>query len=103
MTGTAQWDWWRAKETRPWSLSLLVVGQFGLAGLLCAFASLLGPALRTAWTAPRANAWGDAGLPLVLASIALLTAIDALLNSFIFFPAIVAAGALAAADERGRG
>jgi len=100
VTGSAQWDWWRAKETRPWSLSLLIVGQFGLVGLLLALATLLGPALRAAWAAPRGGAWRPAGVPLVLASIAVLTVIDALLNSFVFFPAIVAAGGLAASARR---
>ena len=95
VTGSAQWDWWRAKETRPWALSLLIVGQFGLGGLLLALATLLGPALRTAWVAPRGSAWRPAGSGLLLASIAVFTVIDALLNSFVFFPAIVAAGALA--------
>ncbi len=99
VTGSGQWDWWRAKETRPWGLSLLIVGQFGLVGLLLAFATLLGPALKTAWTAQGGSAWRAPGL--LLATIAVLTVIDALLNSFIFFPAIVAAGGLAGtADPR---
>jgi len=101
LTGSAQWDWWRSKETRPWGLSLLIVGQFGLGGLLLAFAALLGPALRTAWVAPGAGAWRPEGLPLLLATISVLTVIDALLNSFVFFPAIVAAGGLAASAPRG--
>lgn len=96
VTGSGQWDWWRAKETRPWGLSLLIVGQYGLGGLLLAFATLLGPALRTAWSAPGAGAWRREGLPLLLASIAALTVLDALLNSFVFFPALTAAGAIAA-------
>jgi len=100
VTGSAQWDWWRAKETRPWGLSLLIVGQFGLGGLVLALATLLGPALRTAWAAPRGDAWRPEGSRLLFASIAVLTVIDALLNSFIFFPAIVAAGALAAGAAR---
>ena len=100
LTGSAQWDWWRAKDTRPWGLSLLIVGQFGLGGLLLALATLLGPALRSAWVAPGAGAWRPEGLPLLLASIAALTVIDALLNSFVFFPAIVAAGGLAAGAAR---
>ena len=94
VTGSAQWDWWRAKETRPWGLSLLIVGQFGLGGLLLALTTLLGPALRTAWVAPRGVAWRSDRL--LLASIAVLAVIDALLNSFFFFPAIVVAGGLAA-------
>ena len=100
VTGSAQWDWWRAKETRPWGLSLLIVGQFGLGGLLLALATLLGPALATAWTEPRRNAWRPEGARLLFASIAVLTVIDALLNSFLFFPAIAAAGALAGGAAR---
>jgi len=99
VTGSAQWDWWRAKDTRPWGLSLLIVGQFGLGGLLLALTILLGPALRTAWVAPRGVAWRSDRL--LLASIAVLAVIDALLNSFFFFPAIVAAGGLAASAARG--
>ena len=68
--------------------------------VLLALATLLGPALRSAWVAPGAGAWRPEGLPLLLASIAALTVIDALLNSFVFFPAIVAAGGLAAGAAR---
>jgi len=100
LSGSAQWDWWRAKATRPWGLALLIVGQFGLVGLLFAFATLLGPALRTAWKVPAGSAWQPAGLPLMLATLAVLTVVDALLNSFIFFPALVAAGGLAASADR---
>ena len=82
---------------------MLIVGQFGLGGLLLALATLLGPALRTAWAAPRGSAWRLEGSRLLLASIAVLTVIDALLNSFVFFPAIVAAGALAASATRDDG
>src|SRR4029079_11487597 len=94
LTGSAQWDWWRAKETRPWGLSLLIVGQFGLGGLLLALATLLRPALRIAWAVPRGRAWRPPGLPRLLASIAVPPVIAALLNAFLFFPAIVAAGSL---------
>lgn len=96
MTGSATWDWWRPYGTRPWSLSLLVVGQFGVTGLLLVLTTLLGPALTVAWSAPRASAWRPEGLPLLVTALVLLTVVDALLNSFIFFPAIVAAGGLAA-------
>jgi hypothetical protein len=94
--GTSQWDWWRANSTRPWGLSLLVIGQYGLGGLLLVLTTLLGPALAAAWQAPIAHVWGPEGVPLLLAALVLLAVMDALLNSFFFFPAIVAAGALAA-------
>jgi hypothetical protein len=95
--GTAQWDWWRAHGTRPWSLSMLVLGQFGAIGLLLVLATLLGPALAVAWSAPPGSAWRLENVPLLLAALLLLTVVDALLNSFIFFPALLAAGGLATA------
>jgi len=98
--GTAQWDWWRAEGTRPWGLSLLVIGQFGVTGLLLVLAALLGPALAAAWAAPGAIVSRPEGVPLLLAALVLLGVVDALLNSFVFFPAIVAAGALAPAGAR---
>lgn len=98
--GTAQWDWWRANGTRPWGLSLLVIGQYGLGGLVLVLATLLGPALAATWRAPVASVWHPEGVPLLLAALVLLTVVDALLNSFFFFPAIVAAGGLAAARGR---
>ncbi len=93
--GSATWDWWRSKGTRPWGLSMLLLGQFGLVGLALAFGSLLWPALRVAWRAPRASGWRPEALPLMLATIVVMAALDGLLNSFFFFPAIVVAGALA--------
>ena len=55
--GSATWDWWRPKGTRPWGLSMLLLGQFGLVGLALGMGSLLWPALRVAWRAPRASGW----------------------------------------------
>jgi hypothetical protein len=104
--GSATWDWWRPKGTRPWGLSMLLLGQFGVVGLVLGMGSLLWPALRVAWMAPRASGWRAEALPLMLATIIVMAALDGLLNSFFFFPAIVAAGALArssAAGVRARG
>jgi hypothetical protein len=104
--GSATWDWWRPKGTRPWSLAMLLLGQFGLVGLVLGMGSLLWPALRVAWRAPQASGWRPEALPLMLATIVVMAALDGVLNSFFFFPAIVAAGALAgstAAVVRARG
>ena len=60
---------------------------------------LLGPALCVAWRSPRASGWQPQALPLLLATLVVLAVFDALLNSFIFFPAITAAGGLAVAQE----
>jgi hypothetical protein len=95
VVGSAQWDWFRAKNTRPWGLAMLLLGQFGLVGLTLCFGSVLWPALREAWEAPRASGWQSSTMPLLLAVIVGLTMLDALMNSFIFFPAVLIAGALA--------
>jgi hypothetical protein len=93
IAGTGQWDWWRQDEGRPWDLTVLILGQFGLIGLVLALGSLLAPAVRALYDggclALRRN------LPEVpLATIVLMGVADMLLNSFILYPAILAAGAL---------
>lgn len=94
VVGNGRWDWWRELGTRPWGLALLVIGQFGLLGFTLAFGALLVPALARLWHAPVASPWTAEGAPTVLAVIVILMLPDAGLNSFIFFPALVAAGAL---------
>jgi hypothetical protein len=95
VTGTAAWDWWRSKNMRPWGLWLLMLGQFGLVGLGLCLSTLLWPALREGWRAHRASGWQAASQPLLLASLIGLAVLDAFMNSFIFFPAVVLAGGLA--------
>ena len=92
--GTARWDWWRKNGERPWGLALLIFGQFGLIGLMLAFGSLLTPILRAFNIQWHFRAWRlHPAAP--LAMIVLMAVADALLNSFFFYPAILAAGALA--------
>jgi hypothetical protein len=95
MVGTGHWAWWREKETRPWGLALLLVGQFGLIGFTLAMGTLLWPALLCLWCAPRASPSSAGFVPMALAVIACLAALDTLMNSFLYFPALVAAGGLA--------
>ena len=95
LVGSGQWDWWRPAGIRPWGLWMLVLGQFGVVGLAAALAAWLGTSLRVAWNAPRASGWRPSGRPLVLAALVVLAAFDGLLNSFIFSPALLVAGALA--------
>lgn len=103
LVGTAAWDWWRAKSIRPWGLALLVLGQFGLVGLTALLGTLLAPALAAAWRAAPGSAWRAEAVPVLLGALVGLTVLDALLNSFVFFPAVLAAGALAASSRRLRG
>lgn len=87
--GSQEWDWWRAREIRPWGLPLLVVGQFGLTGLVLLLGTLLAPVGAGAGRGGRTG-----GLTLLMSSLVVLSLADGLLNSFFFFPAIVAAAAL---------
>ncbi len=98
-TGHAQWDWWRASETRPWGLALLIVGQYGLIGAALSFGALLWPACRAASSSPRDSPWRAAASPLVLATIVALALLDSLLNAFVFLPAVMIAGSLAARHD----
>ena len=100
VVGSGQWDWWRAKDTRPWGLAMLLLGQFGAIGLVLCFGAVLWPALRVAWQTPLASAWALEAMPLLLATIIGLAMLDALMNSFIFFPAILIAGSLAGQRQR---
>jgi hypothetical protein len=94
IVGTARWDWWRKNNERPWGLVLLILGQFGLIGLVLAFGSLMTPALRALAIKGHSGAW-RVHPTAPLAVVVLMASADALLNSFFFYPAILAAGALA--------
>lgn len=97
LVGTSRWDWWRSGQTRPWGLGLLLVGQFGLIALALACLTLLlpaGPGVSRRSLPPATRG---------LALIALLSALDALLNAFVFLPALVAAGAIVPAHSRPNG
>jgi O-antigen ligase len=97
--GTARWDWWRQNGERPWNLVLLIIGQFGLVGILLVLSSLLTPALRALTTYWDPSAWKlQPELPLAI--MVLMAVADAMLNSFFFYPAILAAGALGSDDGK---
>jgi len=95
LVGTGHWAWWRDKETRPWGLALLLVGQFGLIGFALAMGTLLWPSLLYMWRTPRTSPSSPDFVPVALAAIVCLAALDTLMNSFLYFPALVAAGGLA--------
>ncbi|RYD45369.1 MAG: hypothetical protein EOP63_01950 [Sphingomonadales bacterium] len=95
LLGSARWDWFEPAHSRPWGLPLLLLGQFGLIGLACLTAALAASFFRHLVHAAKGP--GPARLYVCLL---LLFACDALLNSFLLYPAILAAGA--AATGRGR-
>ena len=98
--GTGQWDWWRPQPSRPWGLAMLLLGQFGLVGVVLSASVLLLPAARVAWYAPRGDVLAPQALPWLLAIVVLLAMLDAVLNSFVFFPAVLIAAALTAPPIR---
>lgn len=91
IVGHGRWDWWKPAGARPWGLPMLVWGQFGLIGLALSLAILLAPSIRVLTGSAR-----PARAPHAVAIITLAAVVDAALNSFIYFPAILASGALAA-------
>lgn len=107
-TGSGHWDWWRASAARPWSLPVLVLGQFGILAAAGLLALWLGPALRQlASGAPPGPAGPSAESPRASARLALGMALvvvmavaDSALNSFVFFPAVALAGALASLQQQ---
>jgi hypothetical protein len=100
LAGTGQWDWWRPQPSRPWGLAMLLLGQFGLVGMVLSASVLLLPAARVAWQATRGDPLAPQALPWLLAVVVLLAMLDAVLNSFVFFPAVLIAAALAAPTIR---
>ncbi len=97
MLGAARWDWWRQNGERPWGLALLILGQFGLIGLVLAFGSLLTPALKAFAKHWHAGAWRI--YPALPMAVIVLNGKPGRtryrLNSFFFYPCTLAAGALA--------
>lgn len=89
--GTGRWDWWRPLGSHPWGLPLLIAGQFGAVALLLLLAALLVPAVSALFRDDRRG--------VVCGILVLVAAADALFNSFVYFPAVLFAAALAGAGE----
>jgi hypothetical protein len=94
VVGSGQWNWWQSLGTRPWGLWLLLVGQYGLLGLVLALGAITAPALLVLARFPVGSPWTTQGAPAVLAVMVLMACLDARLNAFLFFPALLCAAAL---------
>lgn len=94
IAGAARWDWWRPAKTRPWGEAMLILGQFGMIGLLLAAMLLCGPVIDVLAMPRRGRRRRQ--LQRAMALLVAMAVVDGLLNSFIFLPAILLAGALAA-------
>ena len=100
VTGNGRWDWWRPFGTRPWGLWMMMAGQYGLLGVALACGSLLIAVGRVLTRRPHPKRPTAA---IALAMITLAGIGDAIFNSFLFFPALLAAGAIGVTmPERGK-
>lgn len=97
VVGARAWDWFKPAGTRPWGLPLLILGQFGIIGL-----ATLAVAFVTALQRLLSAAQIDNGAARLCVALILLSAVDALLNSFLFYPALVVAGAHLSRKSEGR-
>jgi len=92
--GLGTWDWWQPINTRPWGLAILIMGQFGIVGSAFAFWSLANGAFFELIRQRKSSAWSMNGISVLMALIVFVAMSDALLNSFLYFPALIVAGAL---------
>lgn len=99
IAGTGQWDWWRPYGIRPWGQALLLIGQYGLIGLLVAWGALASGCVAAFARLRRSDRRLEPNPALPLAIMVLLALADAALNAFFFSPAILAAGAIAASPS----
>ena len=100
MFGAGRWDWWQENGQRPWGLVLLIIGQFGLIGCVLAFSPFLVTITR-AFLSAKVSSWQQQSIIPLGAIVAMATA-DGLVNSFFFYPAILAAGAVGSCSERAK-
>jgi hypothetical protein len=96
VVGTGTWSWWQKANIRPWGLPQLLFGQYGLLGIILCGLCLLAGAMSLVYRSDKALARQPSGGGLVLSIILLLALADSLLNSFVYFPIFLIAGALAA-------
>lgn len=94
--GMGRWDWFAASGTRPWGFPQLLVGQFGLVSV----ASLLLAGVSAVFTRHRMTRQADeTDRRSAMVILLLIAAIDACLNSFLFYPAIAVAGGLVSSNR----
>jgi hypothetical protein len=91
LVGSGEWDWWRTGPERPWSLWLLVLGQYGALGAAALGTALLLPIVRSTWLAPFAGDWTF----VALSGAAWMLVGDSLLNGAFPLPYLLLFGVLA--------
>jgi hypothetical protein len=95
LLGSGQWDWWQGGDSRPWSLWLLVLGMYGLVGLIAFGSILFLPVIRSVWSPVDSNYRDDSDLRRALVALILMVALDSLLNGAMILPYLLVMGGLA--------
>ncbi|MBC2652296.1 hypothetical protein [Novosphingobium aerophilum] len=88
VTGRGRWDWYTT--FRPWDLTLMIVGFFGLIGLTLVVLMIVAAVYRPSSIAPAPR---QSSRYVALALIG-MTIFDALMNTYVFLPALVLLGSL---------
>jgi hypothetical protein len=94
LLGFGQWNWWQNGDFRPWSLWLLVLGMYGLVGLISFGSILFLPIMRAAWSPADGSDPNDSNLRHALAAVILMIAFDNLLNGAMILPYLLVMGGL---------
>jgi hypothetical protein len=98
LLGSGQWDWWQGRDSRPWSLWLLVFGMYGAVGLIAFGAIVFLPLIHSGWSPVVGNDRDDSDLRRTMIALILLVALDNLLNGAMILPYLLAMGGLASRE-----
>ena len=94
LLGSGQWNWWQSGDSRPWSLWLLVLGMYGLVGLIAFGSIMLLPVIRSIWSPVEGNDRNDLDIRRTLVALILMVALDNLLNGEMILPYLLIMGGL---------
>jgi hypothetical protein len=94
ITGSERWDWFHQLGTRPWGFVMVTLGQYGVIGLALVLILTIGPASTIAWNLPYGKWTHQLQLDWHCVLILVVAASDSLLNSFLFYPAILLSAGL---------
>ncbi len=95
--GRGRYDWYMP-VFRPWDLLLMMLGVVGITGMTLFFASAAGALTRRRWMPPARRD----STRMLLTALVLGAFGDALLNTFVFLPALAMLGAVAPSAGEGR-
>ena len=98
--GAGRWNWWDSSDTRPWSLWLLILGMYGLVGLVAFGTILFWPIFRAAWSPADRNDADSNNIQQAFVALILMVALDSLLNGALILPYLVLIGGVASGHFR---